>query len=290
MPTTFVSASSLCAPVPAALVAAAGQAIIFILNPDGNQSASVNLPVTQPVPTITKGGVVPICSSSNVIQPSSWVSIYGTNLASTTAVWNGDFPTSLGGTSVTIDGKPAYLWSVSPGQINLQAPDDTTTGSVPVVVTTPLGMATATVTLAAASPSFSLLPGGSYPAAVILTPNGSGAYGNGTYDLLGPSGAFSFNTRPAKVGETVLLYGVGFGPTNPVVSAGMSYSGAAPVTNPVTITVGGVSAKVLFCGLVGAGLYQITIVVPKATAGDQTLVASVGAAQSQTGVSVTIGP
>jgi uncharacterized protein (TIGR03437 family) len=52
------------------------------------------------------------------------VSIYGTNLASGTTIWNGDFPVSLGGTSVEIDGKPAYLEFVSPGQINLQAPDD----------------------------------------------------------------------------------------------------------------------------------------------------------------------
>src|ERR1019366_5294720 len=32
----------------------------------------------------------------------SWVSLYGTILASTTTLWNNDFPTSLGGTTVTI--------------------------------------------------------------------------------------------------------------------------------------------------------------------------------------------
>src|ERR1700744_2148749 len=98
-------------------------------------------------PVISPGGVVPLYSSVNMIQPGSWGSIYGTNLASGSAVWSGDFPTSLGGTSVTINGKPAYLSFVSAGQIDLQAPDDTATGVVPVVVTTAAGQTTSTVTL-----------------------------------------------------------------------------------------------------------------------------------------------
>ena len=58
---------------------------------------------------------------------------------------------------MTIDNKPGYLWLVSPGQINVQAPDDTATGIVPVVVTTPNGIATSTVTLGQFGLSFSLL-------------------------------------------------------------------------------------------------------------------------------------
>ena len=57
-----------------------------------------------PKPAITSGGVVPVFSSATTVQSGEWVSIYGSNLASTTAIWKGDFPTSLGGTSVTIDG------------------------------------------------------------------------------------------------------------------------------------------------------------------------------------------
>jgi hypothetical protein len=87
-------------------------------------------------PSITQDGIVPIYSSVPVVQPGSWVSIYGTNLATGTFTWNGDFPTSLGGVSVTIDDNQAYLWVVTPTQINLQAPDDTTTGLVSVAVTT----------------------------------------------------------------------------------------------------------------------------------------------------------
>jgi sugar lactone lactonase YvrE len=48
-----------------------------------------------PVPFIYPNGIVPIYSSVPVIQAGSWVSIYGTDLANGTFLWNGSFPTSL---------------------------------------------------------------------------------------------------------------------------------------------------------------------------------------------------
>ena len=62
---------------------------------------------TQGMPLVNLGGVVPVYSTVNMIQPGEWVSIYGKNLAGGSSVWQGDFPTQLGGTSVTINGKPA---------------------------------------------------------------------------------------------------------------------------------------------------------------------------------------
>src|SRR6202044_3674331 len=114
-----------------------------------------------PAPTVNTGGGVPIFSSISTVQPGEWISIYGANLALGFTTWiPGSFPTSLGGTSVTIDGKSAFLWYVSPTQINLQVPADTKTGSVPVVVTTAAGaVTTSTVILAPVAPSFSLLDG-----------------------------------------------------------------------------------------------------------------------------------
>src|SRR5579862_3308850 len=85
------------------------------------------------VPVILAGGVAPIYSKATTIQPGSWISIYGTNLVSSLGVWDGitPTPTSLGGVSVMINNKPAYIWEAIPkafgttDQINLQAPDDT---------------------------------------------------------------------------------------------------------------------------------------------------------------------
>jgi uncharacterized protein (TIGR03437 family) len=236
-------------------------------------------------PAISPGGVVPVFSSVPVIQPGSWISIYGSNLASGTAIWNGDFPLSLGGSSVTIDGKTAFLWYVSPTQINLQVPDDTAVGTVDVVVKTATGSAASTVTLAPFSPSFSLLGDGKHVCAEIATPNGTGAYGGGAYDLLGPSNTFSYATRPVKAGETLVLFGVGFGPTTPRVPAGQAFSGAAPTSNPVTVTVGARVAVVGFSGITEAGLYQINVTVPPGTgSGDQAVTAIVN------GVVTPLGP
>ncbi len=240
-------------------------------------------------PAIARGGVVPVYSTVPTIQPGSWVSIYGTDLASGTVLWSGNFPKTLGGTSVTIDGKSAYLWYVSPMQINLQVPDDSATGTVQVVVTTASGTAASTVTLAPYGPSFSLLGDGKHLAAEIATPNGAGGYGGGTYDLLGPANTFSYSARPVKTGETLVLFGVGFGPTAPQVPAGQAYSGAASTTSPVTVTIGGVTANVAFSGITAAGLYQINLTVPQGIAsGDQALQATVNGVQTPAGSVVSV--
>jgi len=43
-------------------------------------------------PAIAAGGIVPLYGSASIIQPGSWISITGTNLAAGTADWNGIFP------------------------------------------------------------------------------------------------------------------------------------------------------------------------------------------------------
>lgn len=252
----------------------------------GNNRIRVLTP--NPEPVISSGGIVPNDGSVPVIQPASWISIFGSYLANGTYLWNGDFPMSLGGTSVTINGKQAYLWFVSPTQINAQAPDDATTGPVTVVVTTPFGTASSPATLAPYGPAFSLLGDGKHVAAEIISPNGTGAYDFGYYDLVGPANTFSFATRPVKPGETLSLFGVGFGPTMPPVPAGAAFSGAAPTSSQVTITIGGVAANVTFEGLTAAGLYQFNVIVPNTPGGDQSLQATVNGVQSVPGPVVTI--
>jgi hypothetical protein len=61
-----------------------------------------------------------------------------TNLANTnpgrtwtaSEVVNGHLPTALDGVSVTLDGKPAFVYYISPTQINVQASSDATLGAV----------------------------------------------------------------------------------------------------------------------------------------------------------------
>jgi uncharacterized protein (TIGR03437 family) len=237
-------------------------------------------------PSIDPTGVVPMFGTASVVQPSEWVSVYGHYLARETASWNGDFPTSLGGTSVTIDGKPAYLAFVSPTQINLQVPAETAIGStVSVVVTTAAGIATSTVTLSQSAPSFFLF-GKQFVYGVILRADGSGAYGGGTYDVLGPTGrSRGYRTVAAQPGDTVEIFGVGFGPTTPAVPPGEAFSGAAPINDTIDLYINNVFVEPTFVGLKRAGLYKIRLTVPPCVGqGEVPIQASVGGMQTQTGV------
>ena len=267
-------------------IASAGNGAFYLADTSGGVGRVRALTPRLIRPIVSPGGVVPVFSSSSVIESGSWVSIYGSNLASATAIWGGDFPNSLGGTSVTVNGKPGYLWFVSPGQLNFQAPDDTTLGSVQVTVTTQEGSFSAPVTLNAYAPSFSLL-NNKYPAAIVPTPGSAGNSGNG-YDIIGPIGAFSFPTRPVHAGETLVLFGVGFGPTMPHVPAGSILSGAAASVTLPQVTIGGVSATVAFAGIVQAGLFQLNVQVPNVPSGDQSLTASVGGATTSSSVFITV--
>ena len=249
---------------------------------------------TVPAPAITPSGIVPVYSTSTNIQPGEWISIYGTNLGpSSPATWNGNFPTLLGGTSVTIDGIAAYLWFVSSTQINLQVPDDANTGRpVSVVVTTGAGNTSSSVNLATVAPSFSLLGDDKHVAGIIARTDGSGTHGAGaaSYDIIGPTGSsLGYATVAAKAGDNIQLYGVGFGPTSPAAPAGQVLSGNPQTTNAVSLSINNKSVVTGFTGLSEAGLYQINVNVPAGLGtGDVPLVATVDGAQTQLGVVISL--
>jgi uncharacterized protein (TIGR03437 family) len=144
------------------------------------------------------------------------------------------------------------------------------------VVQTATGSATSTVTLAQFAPSFLLLDA-KHVTGIILRSNGSGAYGGGTYHIIRPTGSsLGYPTVAAKAGDSVVLYGVGFGPTSPVVLSGQAFSGAASTTDMVKVVINNVNVIPSFAGLSGAGLYQINLTLPAGLGtGDVPLVASV---------------
>ena len=271
----------------------------IVANQAGSASYMAAIPVLQSFtvfpagsgapPIITPGGVIPVDGTVATIQPGEWVSIFGTSLANSTASWTGDFPQSLSGTSVAINGKNAYLSFVSPGQVNLQAPDDTAIGAVPVVVTTGSGSAATTVTLGRFGPSFFLLDA-KHVAGIILRADGLGTFGGGSYDIIGPTGtSLGYPTVAAKTGDIVELFGTGFGPTDPAVPIGQAFSGAAPSIDPIGLLINGVRVTPTWAGLSGAGLDQINLIVPAGLGtGDVSLVATVGGVQTQAGVVISL--
>jgi uncharacterized protein (TIGR03437 family) len=215
---------------------------------------------------------------------STWVSIFGTNLSQTTYTWqdrdfvNGLLPTSLEGVSVTINGVAAYVEYISPTQINVLAPDDATAGTVQVQVTT------------AQQNSNSL--GGQktqFAPAFFVFGGGFVAARHADFSLVGaPNLLAGVVTEPAKPGETILLYGTGFGPTNPPLASAQLVTTPEPLANPVQVSIGGVTATVTFGGLVAPGLYQFNVTVPNLPNGDAAVVATLGGVATATGVSVTV--
>jgi uncharacterized protein (TIGR03437 family) len=186
----------------------------------------------------------------------------------------------LDGVSVQINGKSAAVYYVSPGQLNVQAPADDFIGPVQVQVKNAYGTATGNATLQTYAPAFFTFQG-KYVAAV---------HADGVY--VTPAGYFggSVASRPTQPGETLLLFGTGFGPTTPAVAAGQIVSRAAPLADltQLRLTIGGVPAAVQFAGIVAPGEYQFNVVVPALPDGDQPIVATIGGSSSQVRLSIPI--
>jgi uncharacterized protein (TIGR03437 family) len=240
-------------------------------------------------PAITAtNGVTNGASFSPGVVTGSWTTIFGTNLAGETRDWtgaidaNGNFPTTLGGVSATIDGKAASVYFISPTQINVQAPDLAgKTGPIEVRVKNAAGESTPVSANAAKE-----LPGlflftqapKKFPAAV----RSDGVN-------VGPAGLFpGVTTVPAKPGDVVLFFGTGFGPTNPAVAPGKVFSGAAPLVDAVQMRIGGTTVTPAFSGLSSSGLYQFNVTIPELPNGEHNVEMQINSVSIQTGVVLTV--
>lgn len=239
-------------------------------------------------PAIAAAGVLNAASGVAGIAPGAWTSIYGTNLstsatsATTADLVNGYLPTTLGGTGVTINGKPAYLNYVSPTQINVQAPDDSTTGTVTVTITNSGGTGSASAAMQAVMPG--LFTSSNYVLAVRpsddVIVNGTGA--------ASPGYNSAANARP---GDVLEIFGTAFGTTIPAVASGLVFSGAYATTATPSVSIGGSPAAVSYCGLIGAGLYQINVKVPESlTAGTYPVVVTQNGVSSPSTAMLKIAP
>jgi uncharacterized protein (TIGR03437 family) len=213
----------------------------------------------------TQSGVLNTISSALSIAPNTWVTILGTRLATGTRLWTnadivaGKLPTQLDGTSVKINGKDAFVYSISPTQVTVLTPLDDTVGPVPVQVTA--GGTVAATMMAQLSP---------YSPGFFASKDNSLVAQHADFSLVGPA-------SPAKPGETIVLYGTGFGQTTPDLPSGQIPSGIANLANPIKIRVGGVDVEPSFSGLTATGLYQFNVPIPDSAAdGNIPVVATIG--------------
>ncbi len=237
----------------------------------------------QAAPSTVPGAAVNAASYSPTIAPGGFVSVIGTNLAATQRTWatadfvGGALPIVIDGVSATVNGNPAYINYVSPTQINLIPPASTTVGPVQIVITNN-GLVSAPIaaTLATYSPGFFIAKNN-----YVVATHGDGS-------LVGPATLFPGISTPTKSGETIALYLTGLGPTSQTLVGILLGAPALTSTQP-TVAVGGVPATIVFSGLTFAGVYQVNITVPPATAnGDRPVVLTIGGVQSQSTASLNV--
>ena len=232
----------------------------------------------QAVPSFTAAGVVNGASFAPAVAANTWTSILGGGLASTTRSWattdftSSKLPTEIDGAAVTVNGEPAYIGYVSPMQLNFLIPADIAQGPVQIQVTNN-GEVSAAVNanLQSAAPGFFWMSGNKY----IVATHANGA-------LIGPASLINGVTTPAAAGETIVLYGNGFGATSPAAPNGSAVTAPLALAVKPTIAIGEVQAVVTFAGLVGPGLYQVNVIVPGSLpTGDAAVVATASGQQSQ---------
>jgi uncharacterized protein (TIGR03437 family) len=183
-------------------------------------------------------------------------------------------PTQLNGVSVMVNQKPAYVYFFcsavtssicTSDQINVLTPLDRSVGPVQIVVTSSgTSSSPFTINLQAAAPSFPLIGSTNY---VVAT--------HADYSLVGPTSLSvpGYPLSPAQPGETILLYGFGFGfglPNSALVNGSSSQSGPLP-TLP-TVEIGGVNASLTFAGAISPGLCRLNVVIPSTAANGDNLV------------------
>jgi uncharacterized protein (TIGR03437 family) len=224
-------------------------------------------------PLIFSGGIVNAATGAQeAVAQGDVASIYGTQFAPNgTFAVNSSTPlaTTLATTQVLVNNVPAPLYFVSPGQINFQVPYGLTAGQIATVQVVSAGNAGNTRSMNVVLNAARLLPG---------FISGYGAIVNGADNSLTfPTGTAvpGFATHPAKPGDTIVIYAIGFGQTTPPATAGQATPSVAPLESisNVVVTFGGgfngnpVTATPSFAGLTptAVGLYQVNVAVPATT-------------------------
>jgi uncharacterized protein (TIGR03437 family) len=231
-------------------------------------------PATPIITSVTTANWVPF----PIIAQNGWIQIKGTNLvpANTPAggtFWSnapefaqGRMPTELGGVSVTVNGKPAYVWwfcskattpACSEDQINVLTPLDDYEGQVMVAVKNG----------SVSSGAFQVLKASTTPSLLRFSVRGDAVATHLDGSLLGPTTLYPGLSTPGRRGETVSLWAIGFGlPTAPLVQGSATQTGSLPFTPACFL--GGTAVQVA-AALVSPGLYLLNITIPdNAVAGD----------------------
>jgi len=214
------------------------------------------------------------------LAPGEIVTIFGLGIGPVTPTSSpsGVTPTGLAQTQVLFDGQAAPLFYVQDSEIMAQAPYEIAGKSSVDVEVIYQGQSRGMVT----TPVAASAPG------IFTVSAGTGLASAGNQD-----GTLNSPFDPAPRGSIIALYATGEGITNPASGDGQPAVAPYPQSAlPVTVTIGGSLAQVLFAGEAPgfSGLMQVNAVVPPnlASTGLVPVTLEVGTAFSQTGVTIAV--
>jgi uncharacterized protein (TIGR03437 family) len=221
--------------------------------------------VSAQVPVVATGGVLNAASlvKGQPVALGSFVAIFGSGFGSGGLAGSVPWPTSLGGTTVLMNGIPAPLYAVTDGQINAQVPFEAlpagqTSGSVIIIVQhNSQNSAVQSFQVTAYAPGIFSISGSGLGVANAINPDGT---------LCAPSSSVpGFASHPTGPGQTVIVLATGFGATDSSIQTGYSSSDKLRYTATIpTVLVGGIPAHVAFSGLSPQfpAVNQLNIVLP----------------------------
>lgn len=259
-------------------------------------------------PTINSGGVASAAAlqrQQQAISPGQIISVFGSNLsAPETAkeVGVSDFdelgliPASLARLSIifTVPGNPReYLGRmlfVNQNQANVQVPNiPTNSDTVMVRPVINRGGGNSEVR----GPAVEVAVQQRSPGLFTFGSTGVGqaaAVNAATGQLIAPASEGIAGSILAQPDDVILLFGTGFGATDPAFQPGELADQAAPIMGDVTVEIGGMMAEILYAGVAPnfAGLMQFNVRIPDLPAGEYAVFIRVGTFVTQTDVVIGV--
>ena len=268
----------------------------------GAAAATLTLASNDPVrPSVTVGAtgngfivVTPQITAAGLLSAASYgaggvaageiITLYGSNIGPAVLTGllvqgGGTLATFSGGTQLFFDGVPAAMIFSVNGQVGAVVPYAVAGKTVTQVQVSYNGVKSNAVSV----PVVKSAPG-------LFT---AAASGKGQGAILNQDLSLNSAANPAAAGSVVVLYGTGEGQTAPAGVDGKLALAApfpAPLL-PVTVTIGGVNAPLLYAGATPslvAGVLQVNVRVPNGLSGAQPVVVSIGGVQSPAGVTLAL--
>jgi endo-1,4-beta-xylanase len=267
-----------------------GAALPFDENYQPKAAFSSLLTALQTTPPVLNANRVVSAASyqGQAVAPGEIIAIFGANYGPASLVLNqvdssGNFSSNVSGAQVLFDGVPAPMIYALAGQVSAIVPFEVAGKQQTVIQYQYNAGSGAVVSNTVTVPVVDALPG---IFALDASGSGPGAILNANYSVNSAS-------NPVAAGGVIQVFGTGGG----AIVGGAADGGLAPgagslVTQPVTATIGGAAANVLYAGpapgLVN-GVMQVDLTVPAGlAAGPQPVVITVGTAASQKGITVAV--